>query len=147
MNKENILISSCLLGKNCKYNGGNNYNVDVMKLSEKYNLIEICPEVMGGLSIPRIPCEIIENKVINKEGIDCTEQYSIGAKLSLEIAKKNNCKYAILKENSPSCGFGTIYDGTFTSTKKKGNGITANLLYKNGIVVLNENNFYKEFYK
>lgn len=147
MNKENILISSCLLGKNCKYNGGNNYNVDVMKLSEKYNLIEICPEVMGGLSIPRIPCEIIENKVINKEGIDCTEQYSIGAKISLEIAKKNNCKYAILKENSPSCGFGTIYDGTFTSTKKKGNGITANLLYKNGIVVLNENNFYKEFYK
>lgn len=147
MNKENILISSCLLGKNCKYNGGNNYNVDVLKLSEKYNLIEICPEVMGGLSIPRIPCEIIENKVINKEGIDCTEQYNIGAKLSLEIAKKNNCKYAILKENSPSCGFGTIYDGTFTSTKRNGNGIAADLLYKNGIVVLNENNFYKEFYK
>lgn len=142
MNK-NILVSSCLLGKNCKYNGGNNNNENVKKLSNEYNIIEICPEVMGGLSTPRYPSEIINNKVINKIGLDVTEQFTTGANISLEIAIKNKVKYAILKENSPSCGFGTIYDGTFSNNKIKGNGVTAELLYKNGIVILNENNFEK----
>lgn len=142
MNK-NILVSSCLLGKNCKYNVGNNNNENVKKLSNEYNIIEICPEVMGGLSTPRYPSEIINNKVINKIGLDVTEQFTTGANISLEIAIKNKVKYAILKENSPSCGFGTIYDGTFSNNKIKGNGVTAELLYKNGIVILNENNFEK----
>lgn len=139
----NILVSSCLLGKNCKYNGGNNNCEDIKKLSSKYNLIEICPEVMGGLSTPRYPSEIINDKVINKIGEDVTEKFILGAKLSLDLAKQYNVKYAILKENSPSCGYGCIYDGTFSGNKIKGNGITADLLYKNGVVILNEKNFYE----
>lgn len=139
----NILVSSCLLGKNCKYNGGNNNCEDIKKLSSKYNLIEICPEVMGGLPTPRYPSEIINDKVINKIGEDVTEKFILGAKLSLDLTKQYNVKYAILKENSPSCGYGCIYDGTFSGNKIKGNGITADLLYKNGVVILNEKNFYE----
>lgn len=140
MNK-NILVSSCLLGINCKYSGGNNKNCDVISLSNNYNLIAICPEVMGGLPTPRVPSEIISGKVINKDGIDVTSEYNLGASIALELATQYNAKYAVLKANSPSCGFGSIYDGTFTSTKIEGNGVAADLLYKNGIVVLNENNF------
>lgn len=140
MNK-NILVSSCLLGINCKYSGGNNKNCDVISLSNNYNLIAICPEVMGGLSTPRVPSEIINGKVINKDGIDVTSEYNLGASMALELATQYNAKYAVLKANSPSCGFGSIYDGTFTSTKIEGNGVAADLLYKNGVVVLNENNF------
>ena len=139
----NILVSSCLLGKNCKYSGGNNYCDELKKLYNKYNLIEICPEVLGGLSIPRHPSEIIKDRVINKIGEDVTEHFILGAKLSLEIAKKYDIKYAILKENSPSCGYGCIYDGTFSGNKIVGNGITAELLFNNGIVILNEKNFYE----
>lgn len=145
MNK-NIIVSSCLLGKNCKYNGGNNKNENIINLGNMYNLIQICPEVMGGLSIPRHPSEIINNRVINKLGEDVTKQYVKGAEVSLEIAIANNVKYAVLKSNSPSCGFGKIYDGTFTGKKINGNGIAADLLFKNGIVILNENNF-KEILK
>lgn len=140
MNK-NILVSSCLLGINCKYSGRNNKNCDVISLSNNYNLIAICPEVMGGLPTPRVPSEIISGKVINKDGIDVTSEYNLGASIALELATQYNAKYAVLKANSPSCGFGSIYDGTFTSTKIEGNGVAADLLYKNGIVVLNENNF------
>ena len=140
MNK-NILVSSCLLGKNCKYNGGNNNNENVKNLSKTYNIIEICPEVLGGLPTPRYPSEINGNKVINKIGEDVTSYFEKGASITLEIALKNNIKYAILKENSPSCGFGTIYDGSFSSNIINGNGIAADLLFKNSIVVLNENNF------
>lgn len=140
MNK-NILVSSCLLGINCKYSGGNNKNCDVISLSNNYNLIAICPEVMGGLPTPRVPSEIISGKVINKDGIDVTSEYNLGASMALELATKYKAKYAVLKSNSPSCGFGSIYDGTFTSTKIESNGVAADLLYKNGVVVLNENNF------
>lgn len=140
--KNNIIVSSCLLGNNCKYNGGNNKNLNVISLSDKYNLIEICPEVMGGLLTPRYPSEIVGDRVINTHGEDVTKEYTLGAQIALDVAKEFNCKYAILKSNSPSCGFGTIYDGTFSSTKIRGNGIAADLLFKNGIVVLNEDNFY-----
>lgn len=143
MNK-NILVSSCLLGINCKYSGGNNKNCDVISLSNNYNLIAICPEVMGGLSTPRVPSEIINGKVINKDGIDVTSEYNLGASMALELATQYKAKYAVLKANSPSCGFGSIYDGTFSSTKIEGNGVAADLLYKNGVVVLNENNFNNE---
>ncbi len=139
----NVLISSCLLGKNCKYNGGNNNCDDLKKLIDKYNLIEICPEVLGGLPTPRHPSEIVSNKVMNKIGEDVTKQFILGANIALNIAKKYNVKYAILKANSPSCGFGCIYDGTFSGKITKGNGVTADLLYKNGVVILNENNFYE----
>lgn len=138
-----ILVSSCLLGKNCKYNGENNYNEDVIEFLNKYEIVSVCPEELGGLSTPRLPSEINNKKVIRKDGKDVTKNFQKGAMIALEIAKNNNCKFAILKKKSPSCGFGEIYDGSFTSTIVKGNGVTADLLYSNGIVVYNETNFDK----
>lgn len=136
-----ILVSACLLGENCKYNGGNNLNENIKVLSDNYEIIPICPEVFGGLSIPRKTSEILKDKVIHFDGTDVTDNFLKGAKKSLLIAKKENCSFAILKSKSPSCGFGKIYDGTFTNTIIDGNGVTADLLFKNGIVILNENNF------
>ncbi len=138
MNKENVLISACLLGINCKYNGKNNYNPKVEALKEKYNLIPICPETMGGLSTPRIPSEIINDKVINKEGLDVTKQYHKGADIALEVALKNNVELAIFKAKSPSCGSGKIYDGSFSSTVIDGDGVTSKLLKEHGIKVITE---------
>lgn len=141
-----IIVSDCLLGTNCKYNGKNNYNEAIAKLSENYELIPVCPEVFGGLSIPRKTSEIKDKKVIHSDLTDVTNEFIQGATKTLEIAKANDCKIAILKAKSPSCGFGKIYDGTFTSTLVDGNGVTADLLFKNGIVVLNETN-YDEYLK
>ncbi len=138
-----ILVSACLLGDNCKYNGGNNQNDELIDFLKNYEVIKVCPEVMGGLSIPRLSSEIKNGRVINTDNIDVTEYFKIGAEKTLEIAKKNNIKYAILKSNSPSCGCGKIYDGTFSHTLIDGNGITADLLSKNGIIILNENNYKK----
>ena len=136
-----IAVSSCLLGINCKYNGKSNYNEEIIKLKEKYEIIPICPEVLGGLPTPRIPSEIINNKVINQEGIDVTKNYIDGANKALQILKDNNIKIAILKSKSPSCGKGEIYDGTFSHTIVEGNGITTQLFSDNNIVVYNEYNF------
>lgn len=138
MNKPNIIVSACLLGCNCKYNGGNNYCEKIEKLKEQYNIIDICPEVLGGLSTPRIPSEIVDDKVINKEGLDVTNNYNIGANLALEKALENNCEIAILKAKSPSCGSGKIYDGTFTSTLVDGDGITTRLFKQHNIKVYTE---------
>lgn len=138
-----ILVSSCLLGINCKYNGKNNYNEKVVEFLKKYEIVTVCPEELGGLSTPRLPSEIKDYKVIRMDGKDVTNNFQKGAMISLEIAKENNCVFAILKKKSPSCGFGEIYDGSFTSTIIKGNGVTADLLYSNGVVVCNETNFDK----
>lgn len=136
-----ILISGCLLGYNCKYNGKNNYNKEIANLAEKFEIIPICPEVIGRLPIPRKPSEIIKGKVLTKDGDDFTDNFMFGAIETLKCATDNNCKYAILKSNSPSCGFGKIYDGTFSSVIVDGNGITAQILSDNGIKIYNENNF------
>ena len=140
-----IVVSACLLGDNVKYNGKNNYHEELSVFLKDYDIIKVCPEVIGGLSIPRIPAEIVGDKVINQAGFDVTNEYILGAKKTLEIAKKNNIKVAILKKNSPSCGCGMVYDGTFTHTLIDGDGITANLLKENGITVLNEDNYKKYF--
>ncbi len=132
---ENLLISSCLVGNNTKYNGKNNYLPLIEKLKDKYNLIVICPEVMGGLSIPRDPSEIKGDKVISNKGNDVTKEYNLGAKIALELAKKYNCKKALLMEKSPSCGVKKIYDGTFSKNLIDGMGITTKLLYENKIEV------------
>ena len=132
---ENLLISSCLVGNNTKYNGKNNYLPLIEKLKDKYNLIVICPEVMGGLSIPRDPSEIKGDKVISNKGNDVTKEYNLGAKIVLELAKKYNCKKALLMEKSPSCGVRKIYDGTFSKNLIDGMGITTKLLYENKIEV------------
>lgn len=141
-----IMVSACLLGDNVKYNGGNNKNDELIKFLKDYEVIKVCPECFGGLSIPRVPSEIKNNKVFSKEGKDVSNEFILGANKTLDIAKKNNIKVAILKQNSPSCGFGTIYDGTFTHTLINGDGITSKLLNENGITILNENN-YKEYFK
>ena len=137
-NKKNIAVSACLLGYNCKYNGGNNYCGKLEKLKEQYNFVDICPEVLGGLSTPRVPSEIIGDKVINKEGLDVTENYNKGAHLALEKLLANNCTLAILKAKSPSCGCGKIYDGTFSKTLVDGDGITTKIFKEHNIKVLTE---------
>ena len=142
--KEKIMVSACLLGENCKYNGGNNYCKEVLDFIKDKEVILICPEVMGGLSTPRVPCEIVEGKVINKEGEDKTFEYEKGAQIALNLALKNDVKRAILKAKSPSCGVGRVYDGTFSNTLIKGNGICANLLKKHGILVYSENDIKEE---
>lgn len=137
--KENILVSACLLGDNTKYNGLNNYNDKVIELANYFNFIKICPEVFGGLSTPRVPAEIVNDKVLNKKGLDVTSNYNLGAQKALELAKKNNCKYAILKEKSPSCGVNKVYDGTFNGILIDSFGITTKLLIENNIKVYSEN--------
>ena len=135
---ENILVSACLIGEKCRYDGQTKINENVLKLREKYNLIAFCPECAGGLSVPRLPSEICGEKVLNEIGEDVTFNFYKGAEIALDTAVKNNCKKAVLKERSPSCGNGEIYDGNFRKTLKKGDGITTALLKKSGIEVLGE---------
>ena len=136
-----ILASACLVGINCKYNGGNNYNEKIFELVKKGEAIPICPEQLGGLQTPRIPSEIkiIDGKrhVINKEGEDVTQNFEKGAVEVLELAKKLNIKKAILQPRSPSCGVGKIYSGNFNGELIEGNGILAELFIKNGIEIIN----------
>ena len=135
---EIILVSACLLGTNCKYNGKNNKNDKVLEYIKDKYVIPICPEVFGGLSTPRIPSEIKDNIVINKEDKDVTKYFIDGANKTLEIAKILNVKKALLKQKSPSCGCGRIYDGTFTSNIIKGDGITTKILKENNIEIITE---------
>lgn len=142
-----IIISACLCGCNCKYNGENNKNEQCVKLFKEGKAILICPEQLGGLSTPRTPCEIVENngliKVVNKLDEDLTENFKKGAEEALKLAKLVNAKVAILKESSPSCGSSFIYDGTFSNNKIKGMGITAKKFIENGIRVFSENDIPK----
>ncbi len=137
---EKLLISSCLIGNNTKYNGKNNYIKEIEQLKLKYELIPICPEVLGGLSIPRDPSEINNDKVISINGRDVTKEFNIGANKALNVALLNNIKYALLKDGSPSCGNTYIYDGTFKNNKIDGIGITTKLLKSHNIKIYNENN-------
>ena len=135
---EKLLVSACLLGKNCKYNGKNNYNEKVCALAKKYDLIPVCPETAGGLSAPRNPAEICGQQVLLSDKTDVTAEFKKGAELTLETALACNCKKAMLKAKSPSCGSGRIYDGTFSKKLVCGDGVTAKLLKENGIVIFNE---------
>ncbi|MEG1870435.1 MAG: DUF523 domain-containing protein [Peptostreptococcaceae bacterium] len=142
------LISACLCGVNCKYNGLNNYNKHCDDLLKNGKAILICPEQLGGLATPRVSSEmnnsaeeILKRKgeIFTKDGRDVTEEFIKGAKEVIEIAKKLDIEGAILKEGSPSCGVNLVYDGTFTGNKIKGRGITAEILIQNGINVISEN--------
>ena len=135
---EKILVSACLLGTPCRYDGKSKPVSGVIELQGKYELIPVCAEVLGGLPTPRIGAEIVKERVLRADGVDVTNEYHIGAQSVLEIAMANGCKVAILKSKSPSCGKGLVYDGTFTRTLIKGNGILTDLLIKNGITVLDE---------
>lgn len=135
-------ISKCLCGYNCKYNGSNNLNNKIKDL-EKDSLI-ICPEVLGGLPIPRIPFEIKNGKAINKEGLDVTDKVIDGCKKTLKLILDNNIDLVILKENSPTCGVNYIYDGTFSHTKIKGCGFLTKMLKDNNIKVISDVDFNEE---
>lgn len=135
---ENILISACLIGCNTRYKGDSHILEKLPQLMEKYNLIPVCPEQLGGLSTPRDPSEIVNGRVLSCKGVDVTTQFNRGAKEALRLAELYNCSAAILKERSPSCGQGQIYDGTFTGTLTNGDGITAALLAKSGIRIIGE---------
>ena len=133
-----IVVSACLLGENCKYDGSNNKNQKVLDFLKDKEHIAICPEMLGGLPCPRIPAEIKNGQVFNKEGKLVTDEFEKGALKALEIAQKSNADMAILKESSPSCGVNTVYNGEFTNTKVNGSGITASLFKKKGIKVITE---------
>lgn len=136
---EYLLVSSCFAGYQTKYNGKDNKLDVIEKLAKRYKIIYVCPEVAGGLSIPRNPSEILGNKVFSCEGVDVTSEYEKGAKTALYLVKKYNIKKALLKESSPSCGSSLIYDGTFSKKKIKGMGITVRLLNANGVKIYSEN--------
>lgn len=131
-----ILVSACLLGKNCKYNGGNNLNQRVLDFIEGHEVIGVCPEQLGGLSTPRLPAEIVDGIVTNKEGISVDVQFRKGAQTALAVALEKKVDLAILQSCSPSCGVNEIYDGNFSGKKIKGQGVFAKLLSAHGIKVL-----------
>ena len=131
-----ILVSACLLGKNCKYNGGNNLNQNVLDFIEGHEVIGVCPEQLGGLATPRLPAEIVEGVVTNKEGVSVDAEFRKGAQEALAAALENKVDLAILQSRSPSCGVKEIYDGSFSGKKIKGQGVFAKLLSAHGIKVL-----------
>lgn len=133
-----ILVSACLLGEKCRYDGQSKPCPRVMELSKKHELIPVCPECAGGLPTPRIPAEITGGKVLRKDGTDVTSEYRKGAEKCLEKAKNSGVTAAILKERSPACGKGLIHDGSFTGALTEGNGVFADLLIKNNIKVYGE---------
>lgn len=141
------LVSACLLGENCKYNGGNNDNIYVKLYLKDRDYIAFCPEIAGGLDAPRSPCEICGDLVLNSEGEDMTEEFIDGAEQALELCREAGVETAVLKEGSPSCGVNWIYDGTFQHVRIPGQGITARLLTENGITCISEEDIVNGRYK
>lgn len=125
---ETILVSACLLGVNCKYSGGSNFCPEVEALKHRYHLVPVCPEIMGGLTTPRLPAERQGEQVVNNAGVDVTAQYIRGAEETMKLGRMFHCKIAVLKSRSPSCGRDFIYDGTFTGTLVPGDGVAAERL-------------------
>ena len=143
MMKQKLLLSACLAGKNTKYSGGNNRTSYLNKLEERFEIYLGCPEVMGGLPTPRDPSEQREDKVFSNQGKDVTKEFVLGAQIALDVALKNDIHLALLKESSPSCGSHFVYDGTFSGTKKIGEGVAAELLRKTGIKIFSEDEIEK----
>ena len=135
---ENLLISACLLGVQCRYDGGSKPVMPTVALMEQYHLIPICPEQMGGLPTPRPPAERQGSRVVTRDGEDVTEAFLRGTAEVLRLADLYRCKAALLKERSPSCGCGQIYDGTFSKTLVEGDGMAAQMLKKHGLTVYGE---------
>ena len=135
---ENVLVSACLLGIGCRYDGKHKANEEILRLREKYNLIPVCPEVFGGLPTPRVPSERVGDKVMMRDGHDVTDNYRRGAEEALRLCRIYDVKLAILKERSPSCGKNEIYDGSFSGTLTQRDGVTAELLKSEGINVIGE---------
>ena len=132
-----ILISACLLGVCCRYDGASKPHPLTAALAERHTLVPVCPEQLGGLPTPRPPAERRDGRVVTQSG-DVTEQYRRGAEETLKLCKPFGCEAAVLKERSPSCGHGQVYDGTFSGTLTAGDGVTAELLSAHGIPVYGE---------
>lgn len=130
-----ILVSACLLGRNCKYNGGNNLNPQVVELLKDHVAVEICPELMAGLGVPRIPIEIVNGKVKDRNGnsVDAALRHSVD--MILSQVRREGIRYAILKSRSPTCGVRQVYDGSFSGTLIDGAGVLAQALMDAGCQV------------
>lgn len=133
-----LLVSACLLGVGCRYDGGSNQLPQLKELLKQHTCIPVCPEQLGGLPTPRPPAERQCNRVVTREGEDVTEAFVRGTAEVLRLADLYRCKAALLKERSPSCGYGQIYDGTFTKTLVEGDGLAAQLLKKKGLTIYGE---------
>jgi len=134
---ETLLISACLMGYNCKYNGGNNaLPPEVLAaLRKRYRLIPVCPEAAGGLPTPRVPSERRGGSVVTRDGRDVTAAFRRGAEIAGKLAERYGARLALLKSNSPSCGSGTVYDGSFTGTLTPGDGVTAEYLKNKNLTI------------
>ncbi len=131
-----IAVSACLLGQNCKYNGGNNYSKKVAAFLEGHSVIPVCPEVLGGLPTPREPAEIVCGHVRHKDGSSVDEEFRNGARIALDKIKAAGADCVILQPRSPSCGVKSVYDGTFSGNLIPGTGVFVQLLKENGIRVI-----------
>lgn len=131
-----IMVSSCLLGENCKYNGSNNYNKNVIEFVKGHEVIAVCPEVLGGLSIPRNPAEIVDGVVMTKENESVDYEFRKGGEIALKQALDGQIDLAILQSRSPSCGIKQIYDGSFSGKLIEGKGVFAEMLSKAGIKII-----------
>ena len=138
MGKEKLLVSACFLHQGFKYDGTDNINEDIIKLQDKYDFVLICPEVMGGLSVPRRPAEGKDGRVYLNDGTDVTDNFVKGAKIAKELAINHNIKKALLKAKSPSCGYKKIYDGSFSHIVIEGNGVATKMLLELGISIYTE---------
>ena len=138
MGQYKYLISACLCGEQCRYDGGGFDMPHLRKLAEDGLALPYCPEHAGGLPIPRKPCEIVGNRVLAADGTDCATEYTRGAEGALKLCQQHGITAAIMKESSPSCGSTRIYDGTHTGHKIPGMGLTARLLKENGIALYSE---------
>ena len=134
--KKTILVSACLLGISCRSDG--KPSEEVLALSEKYNLVPVCPEIYGGLPTPRTPSERVGERTLMRDGTDVTENYLRGAEAALSLYRALGCQAALFKAKSPSCGVGEIYDGSFTGTLTARDGVSAELLAREGIAVFTE---------
>ncbi|MBR0414139.1 MAG: DUF523 domain-containing protein [Clostridia bacterium] len=130
-----IAVSACLLGENCKYNGGNNYSAALADFLQGHEVLPLCPEVLGGLPVPREPAEIVGGVVRLRDGSSVDAAFRTGAALALEKVKAAGAELVVLQSRSPSCGIGTIYDGSFSGKLTAGDGVFAALLKENGIAV------------
>ncbi len=139
-----VLVSACLLGENCKYNGTNNYNDIIVEFIRGHEVIAVCPEVLGGLNVPRKPAEIVDGMIMTEEGISVNKEFHEGAALALKQALNGKIDMAILQSRSPSCGVNQIYDGTFSGKLIEGQGVFAEMLRGAGIKVVDAEDIKKE---
>jgi uncharacterized protein YbbK (DUF523 family) len=138
--REKILVSACLLGAPCRYDGESRPLPEetLRALRERFELVAVCPELLGGLAVPRPPAERRGDRVVTKDGRDVTAAYAAGAEAALRLARENGCRLALLKERSPSCGAGRIHDGLFSGGMTSGDGVAAALLKRSGVRVVGE---------